>query len=387
LRQHLLRVATFSESNKKYLKVFLLSLIPLSIIILGEVFKIYLFNEGKVAFDNNEVKIKAFIDKINFYQLIFSPVVGFLSDKYGRKPILILTLTSLITSGILLKMHVFPSLTAWLYSVGAIIPVARATYCDVHITNKRIPNIVNTFIAQSIPWIVFSQLSFPLWNSFATLIVVSFLFILILFFFKDWQDKNHRKTSFEFEKIKKAYGLSLCIRIIVALIISNSLWNMLFFYFEERQSELFIGQLSQGLAFFLGTLVARFSHLDEKKLLGLIFILIAASLSLQTIEWGMQGYQGNIIPSFFINFSFFGGIGLPIIYSFFGRKADIHEQGALYGLLHSFQSLTEWGGSISLNHIGFLQYPSGVLISVLVGSCISVALTVGLIYENRKKSF
>jgi hypothetical protein len=369
-------------------RIFWVSLIPLSVIFIGEIFKILFFLEMPLMVPQEEVKV--YVDRVNLLELFLSPIIGFLSDKFGRKLILVITLFFLTLSTIFLT--ILPSINAavWFYALGAITPVARAAYCDVHITNQRTPNIINTFIIQPIPWMIFSNpwfinpiSFFPNHYTLTFLFFASFIMsIFICYYFDSKESRVRSNKSFEFEKIKKEYGLWLCMRIIIAFFISNSLWNMLLFFFEENEAVETIGLyffLSQGCAFFLGAVIARLADIDIKKMLGLLFVLIAISLSIQVIAWSIQKYEGNIIPSVFASFTFFGGITLPLIYAFFGRKADLHEQGVLYGLLESLQSFTDWTGAYSLNHNTDLNSYSTLLIVVLIGSGISLMLTVSLI--------
>ncbi len=364
-----------------------MSLVPLAVIVIGELFKIFFFEEVR-QISGHEQDFKKYIDLANLVQLFLSPFMGFVSDKFGRRLLIVATLGCLCLSAFFLKAVPSLNLAVWLYGIGTVTPIARAAYCDVHITNKRVPNIINTFIVQPIPWLIVYKISFTNWISFSTILSIGLLtIVLVYFYFKDNEDHSKRKTSFEFENIKREYGWGLCLRILIAFSISNCLWNMLQYYFEETGSvHLTAGvfSLSQGAMFFLGCVIARLLDIEVKKILGLIFVFTAILLSVQSLQWALEGYGSDIVPSIFATFTFFGGIILPSLYAFFGRKADIHEQGVLYGLLESIQTLTESAGAYSVSHSKTLEDPKAILLFVLIGSLMSLVLTSNLIRTKWK---
>jgi hypothetical protein len=342
-------------------RIIWLSLLPLSMIIFGEMFKIFFYAEFQKVQERD-----SYIDWWMLLQLVLAPLLGLLSDKFCRKKILLLTLCSLILSAAFLRLAIFlqgPSdisqglfeLSLVLYSLGAVTPIARAAYCDVHISNQKTPNIINTFLVQPLPWIFFYKFTFNTFGSFIGLILFGVAIAAIaLFYFVDQRDRKQRRLSLRFKKIREEYGWGLCSRILIAVFISNSAWNLLQFYFEENESIGIANQyfsLAPGVAFLGGVIIARLLEIDLKKMIGLVFAFIGIFTLIQFIEGAATGNFNTVLRPIFISFTFFGGIGLPLIYAFFGRNADLHEQGVLYGLLDSFQKLTEWTGSFSLNHV------------------------------------
>lgn len=374
------------ENERPNWKIFWISIIPLSFIIISEIFKIFFFEELDTIKDKEK-----YIGWWTLAQLILSPTLGMISDKFNRKKMLIITLIALILSAIFLKMSWSIMTALILYSIGAVTPIARAAYCDVHITNRRVPNIINTFIVQPIPWLFFYKFSFSTsfkWPTYTLFSIGILMVILCWIWFKDWRDKENRKLSFSFKGIKEEYGWFLCLRILLAFFLSNSIWNMLLYFFEEQTLTPLIKDyfsMGPGLAFLIGALIARYVDIDKKKMLGLTFLFIAVFSGLLFLEGKMEG-NGNLLRPIFVAFTFFGGIGLPIIYSFFGRKADLHEQGVLYGLLDSLQTATEWMGSFVLNHMGTRSTSSTIVWVVLAVSFISLLLTIGLTRNQRLKN-
>ena len=379
------------EQNDRFdWRIFCLSLVPLSIIVLGEIFKIFFFAEFQKVQNRDH-----YIDWWLLLQLVLAPLLGFLSDKFCRKKILLFTLCSLILSAAFLRLSIFfqgPSdipqglleLSLILYSIGAVTPIARAAYCDVHITNKKTPNILNTFLVQPLPWIFFYKFTFNTVGSIASLFIFGMITAaLALYYFVDQRDLRHRRLSVRFKKIREEFGWGLCSRILIALFISNSAWNLLLFFLEEKESIGIANQylsLALGIAFFGGTILARLLDIDLKKMIGLSFALIGVFTLIQFIEGTATGNYNTVLRPIFIAFTFFGGFALPLTYAFFGRSVDLHEQGILYGLLDSFQKLTEWTGSFTLNHVSTLpDQPFAVAKFIMIIGFIPLLLTISFL--------
>lgn len=371
------------QEDKQFIsKLFLISTIPLILIIVSEIFKIFFFQELSTLKDKEK-----YIGWWTLAQLILSPTLGMISDGFCRKKMLIFTLFSLVLSAIFLKMGWSIIIALILYSIGAVTPIARAAYCDVHITNRRVPNIINTFIVQPIPWIFFYKFSFSSpsqltsWPSYLLFSSGILMTIICWIWFKDERDKEHRKLSFRFKGIREEYGWLLCLRVLLAFFLSNMIWNMLQYFFEEETSNQVAKSyfsIGPGLAFLVGALIARYIDIDKKKMLGLIFLFIAVFSGLLFLEGRAEEHAHSIRP-IFVAFTFFGGIGLPLIFAFFGRKADLHEQGVLYGLLDSFQTATEWTGSFALGRLGARPDPTTIVNVVVIVSFISFLVTGSLI--------
>jgi hypothetical protein len=78
-------------------------------------------------------------------QIVFSVVGGALSDRFSRKYMLAIAAFAKLIAGHLC-FHEFFLLSICVDGIfGNYAPIARAAYCDVHVGQGIIPNIVNTF--------------------------------------------------------------------------------------------------------------------------------------------------------------------------------------------------------------------------------------------------
>ena len=93
---------------------------------------------------------------------------------------------------------------------------------------------------------------------------------------------------------------------------------------------------------------------------------------------------GTISPYLFLQYTILGGIGLPLIYSYFGEKATVHEQGVVYGFLESIQSASEFIGPFLLGFI--LSIKDIHYLIVLPFLVISYCLSIKLSNNNKKQA-
>ena len=112
-------------------------------------------------------------------------------------------------------------------------PIARAAYCDVHTCSGRTPNIINTFIVQSIPWIFLPFLNWNGYNpSFIILALISLLLLLSsIFFFKDFRDKTKKIDLKKVRKLKQNVPIRYP-ESTESLPIKKILKNRVFFFLE-----------------------------------------------------------------------------------------------------------------------------------------------------------
>ncbi|NGX63834.1 MAG: hypothetical protein KR126chlam6_01250, partial [Candidatus Anoxychlamydiales bacterium] len=241
--------------SKKNTIVLLSSLFPLACIFFAEGVKMY-FLELVRAVPNHEQYITYSI----YITVLAYPLLAYLSDIWCRKKVLLISLFFLLLSIIFLYFKNFV-LSMCFFSIAPVTAVAQAAYCDVHITNEREPNIINTFIIQALPWLIFPFLFNQISSVFISILISGFfLLLLTLFYFKDNRDKDLKKYSFGILEATKKYGLKTCIVIIAAFFLANWAWSMFFYRLEERLGVAVISKyflLAPGLAFLLGAIFAR----------------------------------------------------------------------------------------------------------------------------------
>lgn len=212
-------------------------------------------------------------------QFVFATGWGFLSDYFSRKLILSLCIIGKMAGLLLIFGESILSAIIIDGIFGNINPVARAAYCDVHISQKRVPNIINTFLVQPIPWILFSLFS-P--TNFSFMIIVSFLaisLILVFTLFIDFRDRAVIKLS----SARKVFRYEL-LMVALAFLLMNSQWWVLLHILEQRHLfDEFAGNLFliNGISFFLGAFIARMLNLGIEKSIVLIFFLIFSTILLK----------------------------------------------------------------------------------------------------------
>lgn len=328
----------------------LYSFIPLMCIIADASISLFFLSQLPKAKTNVELLGSVWVG----LKVIFSVVFGVISDKYCRKKTLSFTIISSVVALVLLKINYF-----WIAIFvdgifGNIIPVARATYCDIHTLSARVPNIINTFIVLPIPYIVLS-LSHHLYTDhlFISVLVFSILCILlVIFLLKDFRDQDHRKANFIILKVKGSHFYKLkYLRVVLALLIWDSAWYIILYYNEKNMSELQLEKtflLIVGLTFFIGATVGRIYRFRVH--LAITVTLLSCFLLLFTnwITSLVLNTPKQVPISFFLQFTMLGGVGLPYIFSYFGEIAKIHEQGEVYGFLESILSLAEFIGPFFL---------------------------------------
>ncbi|MCC5832534.1 MAG: MFS transporter [Chlamydiales bacterium] len=328
----------------------LYSFIPLMCIIADAAISLFFLSHLPTAKTNVELLGSVWVG----LQVIFSVVFGIISDKYCRKKTLAFTIICSVIALVALKLNYF-WIAIFIDGIfGNIIPVARATYCDIHTLSARVPNIINTFIVLPIPYIVLS-ISHHIYADHLFTSVLSFSVlsvVLVVFLLKDFRDKDRRKANFIILKIKSTHFYKLkYLRVVLALLVWNSAWYIILYYNEQTMTELQLEKtflLIVGLAFFVGTVVGRIYRFRVH--LAITVSLLSSFLLLFT-DWiaFVVLATPQIIPvSFFLQFTMLGGVGLPYIFSYFGEIAKIHEQGEVFGFLESIVSLAEFIGPFFL---------------------------------------
>ncbi len=347
-------------------KVFLSSLFPLFCLLFAEWGKIYFLDEIKIF-----QKYGNYLRYTINISIIVYPILGQLSDTWCRKKVLFISLVFLILS--ILCLHIkLPILAVCFFASSPLSAISRAAYCDVHITNGKSPNIVNTFIVQAVPWIIFPFIFYASSRFFYLSGILLIIFVLLLF--KDQRDKDIKRFHFGLSEALKTYGTRTSLIIILAFLSANIGWSILFYYIEKNQSISMLCKsflLSPGLAFFLGAVFARL-FIRKKRLLFFYFkatkhpslktdnyfkLLITLSLgvmpfliTISLLSCILSKSQIDIVFMMFPEITLFGGFLIPILYVFFSSRLSYHSLGLVFTTIEilqtSTESLGEWLGSI-----------------------------------------
>jgi membrane protein implicated in regulation of membrane protease activity len=233
----------------------------------------------------------------------------------------------------------------------------------------RIPNIVNTFLVQPLPWLCMPLLHSINLQSIVTFSILGCVLLLVCVHFRDFRDHQiNNKTT-----LKKLFKPNL-ILLGLAFFILNGQWEILFYISSNIKNinELNISFfLFEGVAFFTGVLITRLIKFDPKKMIKALFSLVFATILLNYLMEVLFNQKTNITPELYLEFTLLGGLGLPLFYAFYGTQVAVHEQGITYGCLESIQSLSELLAPVALLALAGTRYSYVILAPI---SLISTAM-------------
>ncbi|EHO06205.1 multidrug resistance protein [Myroides odoratimimus CCUG 12901] len=295
-----------------------------------------------------------------FTQFVFSPLVGNLSDKYGRRPILLISLFGFSIDYILLALA--PSI-GWLFVgriiaglTGASISTASAYIADISTDENRTKNFGVIGAAFGLGFIIGPVLGgllghygarVPFYVA-AVLCLLNFLYGY--FMLPESLDKSKRR-SFEWKRANPISSFQFLFKhpkisnLVFALVFINiglhavqSNWHFFTMYkfsWTERLVGISLGILGLLIGLVQGVLI-RWSapKLGEQKsiYLGLLFY----ALGLLLFAFANQGWMMLV---FLIPYSL-GGICGPSLQSLISKSVPSDQQGELQGALTSLVSVT-----------------------------------------------
>ena len=295
-----------------------------------------------------------------FTQFIFSPIVGNLSDQYGRRPILLISLLGFALDYLLLA--VAPSL-GWLFAgriiaglTGASISTASAYIADVSTDETRTKNFGLIGAAFGLGFIIGPVIGGLLGHYGARIpfYVASVLcllnFLYGYFILPESLDQNKRRP-FDWRRANPIGSLKFLAKhpkissLVIALILVyiglqavQSNWHFFTMYqfnWSERTVGLSLGVLGLLLGFVQGVLIRWTApKLGEQTSIysGLIFY----ALGLLLFSFANEGWM---MLMFLIPYSL-GGICGPSLQSMISKSISSNQQGELQGALTSLVSAT-----------------------------------------------
>ncbi|HEY5327914.1 MAG TPA: TCR/Tet family MFS transporter [Mucilaginibacter sp.] len=299
-------------------------------------------------------------------QFLFSPLIGNLSDKFGRRPVL---LSSLLGFGIDYLFLAFAPSIGWLFVgriiagiTGASFTTANAYIADISTPDKRAANFGLVGVAFGVGFIIGPIIGGILGNyntqyPFLAAAALALLNTAYGYFILpesltvenrrpfSWLRANPIGSLVQLNKYKKVFGLALCLFLVYFAVQSvQSVWT--FYTIEKFQwSNRMVG-LSLG---FVGLLVAIVQG-------GLIRVVIPKLGQEKSIWIGLLLYSiGLILFAFatkgWMMFAFLvpyclGGIAGPALQGYMSNSVPANEQGELQGGLTSLVSLSTIFGPI-----------------------------------------
>lgn len=350
-------------------------------------------------------------------QSIGFPLMGIISDIRVRRKILGICIACLTLSLVFLHFNWVP-LAIIFYSIGAVSAVARAAFCEIHVEHiehklkeLRAPNIIYTFLVEPLVWIIFAYSVFKSLGVFQNFSYLSTIQGLILFhvvwnYLKDSRGKAAHELTFKgiFGEIIRGKKRVVAIRgffatfiVLVTFYFGESIWTSAQYYMDSGKKIAVIGRdldISLGVCFFLGALVVlalrRLASKYIEIFLCLVFGGIAFTILAYYFHWRSEGQSEDVIRNMFPFVTLLGGMGLPLVYVFFGgsKKISIHLLGMIFGLIEALQNLTDISGAYFEKNFDIhnnQNYFVLILFSVFFISFI-LYLTV-VLYKFKKKKF
>ncbi|HCM35637.1 TCR/Tet family MFS transporter [Chryseobacterium sp.] len=293
-------------------------------------------------------------------QFIFAPIVGNLSDQYGRRPIILISLLGFAIDYILLALA--PSI-GWLFFgriisglTGASISTASAYIADISTDEDRTKNFGLIGAAFGLGFIIGPVIGGLLGHYgarvpfYVAAILCMMNFLYGLFILPESLEKDKRRSfnwkranpigTFNFlRKQSKISNLVVALILVyVALHAVQSNWHFFTMYkfnWTERTVGLSLGLLGLLIGLVQGVLIRWTTpKLGEQKsvYLGLLFYALGLMLFAFT-------HQGWLMFVFLIPYSL-GGICGPALQSIISKNVPSNEQGELQGALVSLVSAT-----------------------------------------------
>lgn len=304
-------------------------------------------------------------------QFLFSPLLGALSDRYGRRPVLLLSLLGLGLDYIF--QAVAPSIL-WLFVgrvlagiSGASFTTATAYISDISPVEKKAQNFGLIGVAFGIGFIigpVIGGLCSP-WGTRAPFLVAavfSLLNVIYGYFILPESLPAESRRSVELKRANPFMSLfrlrqyPIVSGLVVTLILlylaahavqSNwSFYTMLKFNWDGRMVGFSLGIVGLLIAIVQGALIRKIiPMLGEKNAIYAGLILYAIGLLLfagATTGWMMLVF---LVPYCL------GGICGPALQSVISNQVPANEQGELQGALTSLMSVTSIAGPLIMNYL------------------------------------
>jgi DHA1 family tetracycline resistance protein-like MFS transporter len=348
-----------------------------------------------IKLNMDETMIGVVLAVYSFMQFLFNPLLGKLSDKYGRKPIITICLfLNAIGYVIFAFTHSFEVLIISRI-VGGIggssVSVAMAYIADVTTKENRAHGMGLIGAAFGLGFVfgpliggVLSKYGYPI-TGFGSA-AFSFLAFLTTLIFLPESNVNLQKSKENVRKIldvsalKKVFthpsvGVLIILFFIQTFAMANiygtfALIGFEHYHFTDMQNGLMYGILGLVSAIVQGGLLKVFTKIMDQKVL-LKFGSIAMMLGLVLIPYGINFAGLAIVVSLL---SLGSGILQPTILSMISTIASETEQGITLGANQSMSSLARvlgpfWGGFV-FQYLGY-QWPfltGGIVLLIIVGA-------------------
>jgi len=337
-------------------------------------------------------------------QFVFAPVLGSLSDRLGRRPVLLISLAGAAVNYLFLAFA--PSL--WMLVIGRAIAgltsantsVAAAYITDISPEDQRARRFGLMNAMFGIGFIVGPVLGGVLGDywlrlPFIAAAVLNGCNLLLAFFIlpesrAPSREKIDMAALNPLRPLRWVFSLKSLLPIVIIFFVFSAtgeaygtcwaLWGSDTFQWNG----LWIG-LSLGSFGVCQTLAQAFLPGPAVKLLGeraaILAGIASAAIALLVMAFARQGWMiFAIMPVFAL-----AGIGVPALQSLASRQVDESRQGQFQGVLASAVSLASIVAPLGFSSIYLLvrpQWPGAIWLSVAVVYAISIPLVLGLRFEK-----
>lgn len=317
------------------------------------------------SFGGSSFDLGVLVASFSIMQFFFSPILGGLSDRVGRRPVLLL---SIFFSGVSFVLFAVANsiilllLSRLIAGMATESAVARAYIADITPKERRSAGIGKVGAAFGAGFIIGPVIGGLLseFGFFGAGIAAAFLtlinFVSVFLFLPESLDYKSRTSSIGFENYlgvfrtglkKPKIGLVLVINFIITLAFSAipvilPLLGISFFSFREVEMSYFFVYIGFVQVVLQGVLIGRFV-----KRFGEEIMIVLGSLLMAVGTFSVSLYAS--IPLFVFGVSLIaGGIGVlnTVIPSFVSNRTSSKEQGGGMGLVESVGSIARIPGPI-----------------------------------------
>lgn len=345
------------------------------------------------------------------FQFLFAPVIGGLSDRFGRRPILLLSLFGLGIDYIFLAMA--PSI-AWLFVgrviagiFGASFTTVMAYIADISTPDKRSQNFGLVGVAFGLGFIIGPVIGgiFSEWGIRVPFIVAATLSLvnwLYGYFILPESLKSENRRPFNWKRanplgallhLRKHPALFSLVFAILLLYVAGhaaqSTWTFITmekFSWDEKMVGYSLGAVGLMIAIVQGGLIrVVIPKVGQKNAvyIGLVMYIIGFILfAFASKEWMMFVF---IIPYCL------GGISGPAIQGIVSTKVGANEQGELQGIMAAMMSIASIIGPILMTSLfsyttsadNGIYFPGSPFIMGAILTIISMGLCIRSLYKYR----
>uniref|UniRef100_A0A7V3E7J4 MFS transporter n=1 Tax=Ignavibacterium album TaxID=591197 RepID=A0A7V3E7J4_9BACT len=339
---------------------------------------------GLKVLNIDEAAIGIVISAYSFVQFIFNPIFGRISDKRGRKPVIVFCL--LLNAAGYLMFSITDSYLLLLLSRiiagigGSSISVAQAYIADVTTTENRSKGMGIIGSAFGLGFVfgpllggLLSEFGYAVVGyvsagfSFIAFILTSILLPESLKITEQYQSGNFQKSRTQrlidvqsFKHVFKKPDLALLISLFFVLTFSFAniygtfaLLGIQVYHFTDKQNGYMFGIIGLTSAIVQGTLIGKINKVLSKKN---IFIISSFLISLNL---ALIPYAGNFLGLAVVGFFLSIGTGLfqPTILSLISEVTSEQEQGMTLGINQSMSAFARmlgplWGG-FAFEYLGY----------------------------------